>query len=63
MSNFIRQDEVNMANEPLKLQQQVLESSSEMDQIQVKLRCIPNTAQLPVTKIIVMWTSFRSLEF
>ena len=40
MSNFIRQDEVNMANESLKVQQSLLESSSEMD----KLRCITNTA-------------------
>ena len=31
MSNFIRQNEVNMANEPLKVQQPLLESSSEMD--------------------------------
>ena len=36
MSNFIRQNEVNMANELLKVQQPLLESSSEMD----KLLCI-----------------------
>ena len=35
MSNFIRQNEANMANELLKVQQPLLESSSEMD----KLRC------------------------
>ena len=35
MSNFIHQNEVNMANELLKVQQPLLESSSEMD----KLRC------------------------
>ena len=46
MSNFICQNEVNMANEPLKVQQPLLESSSEMD----KLRCITNTALSPVTK-------------
>ena len=39
MSNFIRQNEVNTAIEPLKVQQPLLESSSEMD----KLRCITNT--------------------
>ena len=31
MSNFIGQNEVSMANEPLKVQQSLLESSSEMD--------------------------------
>ena len=40
MSNFIRQNEVNKANELLKFQQPLLESPSEMD----KLRCITNTA-------------------
>ena len=40
MSNFIRQNEVNKANELLKVQQPLLESPSEMD----KLRCITNTA-------------------
>ena len=39
MSNFIRQNEVNEANELLKVQQPHLESSSKMD----KLRCITNT--------------------
>ena len=46
MSNFIRQNEVNIASESLKVQQPLLESSSEMD----KLRCITNTARSPVTK-------------
>ena len=59
MSNFICQNEVNMANEPLKVQQRHLESSSEMD----KLRCITNTALSPVTKITVMGTNFPSREF
>ena len=59
MSNFICQSEVNMANEPLKIQQPHLESSSEMD----KLRCITNTALSPVTKITVMRTNFPSREF
>ena len=31
MSNYIRQNEVNMANEPLKVEQPPRESSSEMD--------------------------------
>ena len=43
MSNFIRQNEVNEANELLKVQKSLLESSSEMD----KLRCITNTAHSP----------------
>ena len=46
MSNFIRQNEVNKANKLLKVQQPLLESSSEMD----KSRCITNTAHSPVTK-------------
>ena len=56
MSNFLRQNEVNMANKPLKVQQPLLESSSEMD----KLRCLTNTAHSPVT---VMGTNFLSREF
>ena len=59
MSNFIRQNEDNMANEPLKVQQSLLESSSEMD----KLRCITNTEHSLVTKITVMGTKFLSREF
>ena len=59
MSNFVRQNVVNMANEPLKVGKPLLESSSEMD----KLRCITNTALSPVTKVTVMWTSFPSREF
>ena len=39
MSNFICQKEVNMANEPLKVEKPLLESSSEMD----KFQCITNT--------------------
>ena len=50
MSNFIRQNEVNMANEPLKAGKPLLESSSEMD----KLRCITSLEQSPDTKITVM---------
>ena len=59
MSNFIRQNEVNKANELLKVQQPLLESSSEMD----KLRCITNTAHSPNTKTTVMGTNFPSREF
>ena len=33
MSNFIRQNEVNMANEPLKVEKPLLESSSEIDKL------------------------------
>ena len=58
MSNFMRQSEVNLANEPLKVQQPLLENSREMD----ILRCITNTAHSPVTKITVMGTNFPSLE-
>ena len=50
MSHFIRQNEVNKANELLKVQQPLLESSSGMG----KLRCITNTAHSPVTKTTVM---------
>ena len=39
MSNFICQNKVKMANEPLKVQQPLLESSSEMD----KLTCFTKT--------------------
>ena len=59
MSNFIGQNEVNMANEPLKVQQSLLESSSEMD----KLPCFTKTAFSPVTKFFVMGTNFPSREF
>ena len=54
MSNFICQNKVNMANEPLKVQQPHLKSSSEID----KLRCITNTPHSPVTKTTVMGTIF-----
>ena len=33
MINYIRQNEVNMADEPLKIEQPLLESSSEMDKL------------------------------
>ena len=60
MSNFIGQNEVNMANEPLKVQQSLLESSSEMD----KLPCFTKTAAFsPVTKFFVMGTNFHSQDF
>ena len=58
MSNYIRQIEVNMANEPLKVEQPLLESSSEMD----KLACKTNT-KIPHIKITVMGTSFPAQEF
>ena len=59
MSNFIRQNEVNMANEPLKIEKLLLESSSEMD----KLPCKTNTEHSPDTKITVMGTRFPAQEF
>ena len=59
MSNFICQNEVNMANEPFKVQQPLLENSSEMD----KLPCFTKTAVSPVTKITLMGTSFPAQEF
>ena len=52
MSNFIRQNQVNMVHEPLKVEKPLLESSSEMD----KLQCITNTEHSPGTKITVMGT-------
>ena len=59
MSNFFCQNEVSLANEPLKVQQPLLKSSSEMD----KIRCLTNTALSPVTKITVMGTNFPFPEF
>ena len=59
VSNIIRQNEVNKANELLKVQKPLLESSSEMDE----LRCITNTAHSPVTKNTVIATNFPSREF
>ena len=60
MLNFIRQNEVNMANEPLKVQQPLRESSSEID----KLRCITNTAHPPVTSPVTVWgINFPSRDF
>ena len=48
-----------MANEPLKVEKPLLESSSEMD----KLQCITNTKHSPDTKIIVTGTRFPAQEF
>ena len=59
MSNFIRQYEFNMANEPLKIEKPLLESLSEMD----KLQCITNTKHSADTKITVMGTRFPAQEF
>ena len=59
MSNFIRQKEVNMANEPLKVEKLLLESLSEMN----KLPRIANTEHSPDTKNTVMGTSFPAQEF
>ena len=59
LSNFICKYGFRMANEPLRVQQPLLECSSEVD----KIRCITNTAHSPVTKITVMGTNFPSSEF
>ena len=59
MSNFFRRNEVNVANEPLKVLQPLLESSSEMN----KLQCKTNTAPSSFTKTIVMGKNFRSQDF
>ena len=58
MSNYIRQNEFNEANEPLKGEKS-LESSSERD----KLPYITNTKHSPDTKITVMGTWFPVGEF
>ena len=48
-----------MANEPLKVENPLLESSSEME----KLQCITNTEHSSDTKITVMGTSFPARAF
>ena len=58
MSNFIRQNEGNMANEPLRIAKPLLERSSEMDK-----PCITNTEHFPDTKITVMGTRFPAQDF
>ena len=61
MSNFIRQNQVYMANESLKVQlpyQAVLESLNEMDE----KPCITNTEHCTVTQITVMGPSFPAPE-
>ena len=59
MSNFICQNEVSMAKEPLQVQQPLQESSNEMD----NLRCLTNTALSPVIKITLMRTNIPSQDF
>ena len=59
MSNFIRQNEFNVANEPLKVEKPLLESSSEMD----KLQRITNTEHSPDTKITAMGQDFLLKTF
>ena len=59
MSNCIRQNEVKIANEPLKVEKLFLKSSSGMD----KLQCITNTEHSPDTKITVMGRRFPAQEF
>ena len=59
MSNFIRQNSVNMAHKPLQVEQPLMESSSEKD----NLPCITNTEHSPDAKITVLGTSFLAREF
>ena len=59
MYNYIRQIEVNIANEPLKVEQQILESSSEID----KLPCKTYTKHSPDTGITLMGTVFLLKNF
>ena len=59
MYNYIRQSEVNIANKPLKVEQQLLESSSEID----KLPCKTYTKYSQDKKITLMRTIFPAQEF
>ena len=59
MYNYIRQIEVNIANERLKVEQQLLESSTEID----KLPCKTYTKHSPDTKITLMGTGFPAQDF
>ena len=59
MYNYIRQIEVNLANEPFKVEQQLLESSSEIE----KLPCKTYTKHSPDTKLTLMGTSFPAQKF
>ena len=58
MSNFIFQNDINTANELFKFEQQLLESSSEID----KLQCKTYTKHSQDTKITLMGTSFPAQE-
>ena len=61
MSNYIRQNEVNVANEPLKVEKPLLGSSGEMD----KLPCVTNTEHSPDTKntVILLLKNLNDGEF
>ena len=58
MCNCICQKEVNMTNEPLKFEQPLLESSSEIDKFGITC-----TKYSPDTKITVMGTILPFHEF
>ena len=58
MSSFICQNEVNMAKKPLKVEQPLLESSSEIHKL-----VYDYTKDSPDTKITMMGTIFPSHEF
>ena len=58
MSNYIRQNEVNTADEPLKVEKPLLESSSEIDKL------MHDEYQIfPRHQITVLGTSFPAQEF
>ena len=59
MSNFILENEVNTANQPLKVEQPFQENSSEMD----KLLCFTIIEHSLETINTVMGTNFPSREF
>ena len=63
MSNFLRQNEGIMANEPLGVEKPLLESSLNLASGMDKLPCITNTEHSPDTKITVMGTRFPAQEF
>ena len=58
MSDYIHQNYVNVSNEPIKVEQPILESSSEMD----NFPCITITEHSADTKITIMRTSSTARE-
>ena len=58
MSDYIHQNYVNVSNEPIKVEQPILESSSEMD----NFPCITITEHSADTKITIMRTNSSARE-